>query len=118
VLPLTPVQQGLMFHSLFARHRRGHVRGAAGHHRQGVLDQDRLREAVHTVIGRHPNLAARFYDQFGEPVQVLMAEPQIAWRYVDLRGDDCDPARRSIGCARRSVPRCVICWGAPPSGRR
>ena len=92
VLPLTPVQQGLMFHSLFAP-------GAAEDMYavqlditvEGVLDQDRLREAVHTVIGRHPNLAARFSDQFGEPVQVLMAEPQIAWRYVDLRGDDCDP---------------------------
>ncbi|MCB0941189.1 MAG: amino acid adenylation domain-containing protein, partial [Mycobacterium sp.] len=92
VLPLTPVQQGLMFHSLFAPGTAEDMYAVQLDITvEGVLDQDRLREAVHTVIGRHPNLAARFYDQFGEPVQVLMAEPQIAWRYVDLRGDDCDP---------------------------
>ena len=40
---------------------------------------------------RHPNLAARFCEQFGEPVQIIPADPVMAWRYLDLRGDDLNP---------------------------
>lgn len=54
----------------------------------GIVDQHRLRDALHTVVARHPNLAARFCGQFGDPVQVIPAEPVMAWRYLDLRGDD------------------------------
>ncbi|MDV3126106.1 amino acid adenylation domain-containing protein [Mycobacterium sp. 21AC1] len=96
VLPLTPVQQGLLFHSTFARDA-----GDSGVNDvyavqlditvTGVLDQHRLRDAVHTVVARHPNLAARFCEEFGEPVQVILANPVIAWRYLDLRGDDLTP---------------------------
>ncbi|MCB9416987.1 MAG: amino acid adenylation domain-containing protein [Mycolicibacterium sp.] len=91
VLPLTPVQQGLLFHSTFTRGADDMYAVQLDITITGVLDQHRLRDAVHTVVSRHPNLAPRFTDQFGEPVQVLMTEPQTAWRFVDLRGDDCDP---------------------------
>ncbi|MGH7290064.1 MAG: condensation domain-containing protein, partial [Myxococcota bacterium] len=57
----------------------------------GALDPLRLRDAVHTVVARHPNLAARFDEQFGEPVQIIPAEPVMPWRYLDLRGDDREP---------------------------
>ncbi|MFN8042486.1 MAG: amino acid adenylation domain-containing protein [Mycobacterium sp.] len=92
VLPLTPVQQGLLFHSTFTRGADDMYAVQLDITITGVLDQHRLRDAVHTVVARHPNLAPRFTDQFGEPVQVLMAEPQTAWRFADLRGDDFDPA--------------------------
>ena len=52
----------------------------------GALDADRLRDAVHTVVGRHPNLAARFCQQFDEPVQIIPADPVVAWRYRRLDG--------------------------------
>jgi amino acid adenylation domain-containing protein/thioester reductase-like protein/non-ribosomal peptide synthase protein (TIGR01720 family) len=87
VLPLTPVQQGLLFHASTAR-------GSAGSDDvyavqldftvTGAVDPHRLREAVHTVVNRHPNLAARFCEQFDEPVQVIPADPVASWRYVDL----------------------------------
>jgi glycopeptidolipid biosynthesis protein len=96
VLPLTPVQQGLLFHSTLARGR-----GSDGEIDiyavqlditvTGVVDQHRLRDAVHAVVARHPNLAAKFSDKFGEPVQIIPANPVIAWRYLDLRGDDLTP---------------------------
>ena len=44
----------------------------------------RLREAVHAVVKRHPHLVARFCDRFDEPVQVIPADPVMAWRYVEL----------------------------------
>ena len=56
----------------------------------GALDQHRLRDAVHAVINRHPNLAARFCQQFDEPVQIIPADPAPGWRYVELGADDVD----------------------------
>ena len=56
----------------------------------GPLDPHRLRDAVHTVITRHPHLAARFCRQFDEPVQIIPADPVPGWRYVELDADDLD----------------------------
>ncbi len=63
ILPLTPVQQGLLFHAnTRARERRRPVRGATGHHASPAGSiRDRLRDAcAHACVTRHPNLAARF----------------------------------------------------------
>ncbi|SKD97324.1 Probable peptide synthetase NRP [Mycobacteroides abscessus subsp. massiliense] len=100
VLPLTPIQEGLLFHTTFARAAGALEDDGAGIDFYavqlditvtGLVDQLRLRDAVHTVVRRHPNLAARFCRQFGDPVQVILADPVIAWRYLDLRGDDLTP---------------------------
>ncbi|MBB4852735.1 glycopeptidolipid biosynthesis protein [Mycobacteroides chelonae] len=100
VLPLTPIQEGLLFHTTFARAAGaldGDPAGIDFYAVQlditvtGLVDQLRLRDAVHSVVRRHPNLAARFCTQFGDPVQVILADPVIAWRYLDLRGDDLTP---------------------------
>ena len=66
----------------------------------GPLDPHRLRDAVHTVVGRHPHLVARFCEQFDEPVQVIPADPVAPWRYVELD---------AAGTERR-------CRGADPAG--
>ena len=75
ILPLTPLQQGLLFHTVLTDGVDGGLEdlysvqldvGFAGN-----LDTGRLRDAVQAVIGRHPNLAARFVDEFGQPVQVI-----------------------------------------------
>ncbi|MDH6195686.1 glycopeptidolipid biosynthesis protein [Mycobacterium frederiksbergense] len=91
VLPLTPLQQGLLFQASFAEDAGDLGEDVyavqLGITLTGPLDQHRLRDAVHAVIARHPNLAARFYPQFGEPVQVLPADPVTAWQYVELTGD-------------------------------
>ena len=92
VLPLTPVQQGLLFHASFAQGSGDDVYAVQLDTTvAGPLDSHRLRDAVRTVVNRHPNLAARFSERFGEPVQIISADPVMAWRYVDLRGDDLNP---------------------------
>ena len=82
VLPLTPLQQGLLFHAntaegddtdLYAVQLDFTVCGA--------IDPDRLRDAVHAVVRRYPNLAARFVDRFDEPVQIILADPVAGWQY-------------------------------------
>ena len=39
---------------------------------------------------RHPNLVARFCEQFDEPVQIIPADPVVPWRYVELDADGVD----------------------------
>uniref|UniRef100_UPI0035CBCB5C amino acid adenylation domain-containing protein n=1 Tax=uncultured Mycobacterium sp. TaxID=171292 RepID=UPI0035CBCB5C len=107
VLPLTPLQQGLLFHASTAQ-------GSDVYAVQvditvtGALDQHRLREAVRAVITRHPNLVARFCDQFDEPVQVIPADPVLPWRYVELDGDvDVDVEEQVAGV--RAAERDAVC---------
>ena len=87
ILPLTPLQQGLLFHA-------GSGLGGDLYAVQveialsGRLDVQRLRDAVHTVVKRHPNLVARFCDRFDEPVQVIPADPVVPWRFIDADAED------------------------------
>ncbi|OBF03805.1 non-ribosomal peptide synthetase [Mycobacterium sp. 852002-10029_SCH5224772] len=84
VLPLTPVQQGLLFHTSFAPGLDDLYTVQLGVTVNGALDAHRLREAVQTVGNRHPHLVARFCEDFGEPVQVIPANPVVAWLEVEL----------------------------------
>ncbi|MGA8123556.1 MAG: amino acid adenylation domain-containing protein, partial [Mycobacterium sp.] len=109
ILPLTPLQQGLLFHTsasaeddvdLYAVQLDFAVAGA--------LDCDRLREAVQTVVARHPNLAAHFLDEFDEPVQIIPADPVPGWRYVDLGGGLNVDEQISRVCAAERTAVCDV----------
>jgi non-ribosomal peptide synthase protein (TIGR01720 family) len=90
ILPLTPLQQGLLFHAS-AEHSGSDVYAVQlDIALDGRLDPHRLRDAVHTVVTRHPHLAARFCPHFDEPVQIIPANPVAPWRFVDLSGSDLD----------------------------
>jgi non-ribosomal peptide synthase protein (TIGR01720 family) len=92
ILPLTPLQQGLLFHASTAQaHDDDLYAVQLDITLRGRLDQYRLRAAVHTVLNRHPNLAARFCPQFDEPVQVIPADPAAPWRFVELGAEHLDP---------------------------
>ncbi|WP_459962768.1 amino acid adenylation domain-containing protein, partial [Mycobacterium avium] len=92
VLPLTPLQQGLLFHANTTRGGDDHLYVVQlDLTLTGPLDRDRLREAMHTVISRHPHLGARFCDQFDAPVQVIPADPTMAWRYLELHANGSEP---------------------------
>ncbi|MEC4763875.1 amino acid adenylation domain-containing protein [Mycobacterium sherrisii] len=91
VLPLTPVQQGLLFHSAIAEGSGDDLYAVQlGITVTGPLDQKRLRDAVQTVIDRHPNLAASFSQEFDEPIQIIPAQPVMAWQYAEITGADGD----------------------------
>ena len=84
ILPLTPLQQGLLFHASTTHGTDDVYAMQLDITVTGPLDPHRLRDAVHTVANRHPNLAARFCEQFDQPVQIIPADPAAAWRYIDL----------------------------------
>ena len=90
VLPLTPLQQGLLFHTGAAPGNEDLYAVQLDITVTGQLDPERLRDAVHNMVNRHPNLVARFNEDFGEPVQVIPANPELTWQYVELEGDTAD----------------------------
>ncbi|MFI5716315.1 amino acid adenylation domain-containing protein [Nocardia sp. NPDC051750] len=85
VLPLSPLQEGLLFHAL--RDGAADVYTlTARFELSGPVDPDRLAAAFAGVLRRHPNLGAAFhYDQVDQPVQVIPRTPRVAWRVEDLR---------------------------------
>ena len=91
VLPLTPLQQGLLFHANATNGNDDDVYAMQLDITiAGPLDPDRLREAVHTAVNRHPNLAARFSQRFDQPVQIIPADPAVPWQYIELATEDPD----------------------------
>ncbi len=114
VLPLTPLQQGLLYYT-------GSGQGSADLYAVqlditvgGALDPLRLREAVHAVVTRHPNVVAGFCDDFDEPVQVMPADPALAWQYVELNSADADVEEQVQQlCTAERVAVCDLA-GQPP----
>ncbi|AYN30694.1 non-ribosomal peptide synthetase [Streptomyces albus] len=89
ILPLTPLQEGLLFHSGFDTagpdvYTLRLVLGLSGH-----LDSAVLRRAVDTVLARHANLRAAFVDEgLDRPVQVIPTSWEVPFREEDLGGLD------------------------------
>ncbi|HEY2503546.1 MAG TPA: condensation domain-containing protein, partial [Mycobacterium sp.] len=91
ILPLTPLQQGLLFHASSARGSNDDLYVVQlDITLSGPLDLHRLHDAIRTVVNRHPNLVARFCQQFDEPVQIIPADPRVPWQYLELATEDPD----------------------------
>ncbi|MFJ9845045.1 amino acid adenylation domain-containing protein [Kitasatospora sp. NPDC101155] len=85
VLPLSPLQEGLLFHALYDD------RGADVYNVQmaldlrGELDTELLKESVRVVLRRHDNLRAGFRPGgSGQSLQVIPREVELPWTEVDL----------------------------------
>ncbi|BCZ25603.1 hypothetical protein MTY59_54580 [Mycobacterium senriense] len=109
VLPLTPLQEGLLFHASTAHANDDVYAVQLDITFSGVLDLHRLRHAIHSVITRHPNLVARFHKQFDLPVQVIPADPAPVWRYLELDAGDVDLDERvQRVCAAERAAVCEL----------
>ena len=82
---LTPILQGLLFHSLFEP--------ASGVYIEQVLceihgdvDEQHLRQAFAIVVDRHPALRSTFHwQEFKKPLQVVMKHVDVPWQTLDWR---------------------------------
>ena len=85
VWPVTPLQEGLLFHAAYDRHRADPYTTQAPLDLTGDLDVPRLRAAFRRLLRRHPSLRAGFVTrETGETVQVVPAEIELPWREVEL----------------------------------
>ena len=95
VLPLTPLQRGLLVYTSDPQGSMDPYVMQLDIALSGRVDHHRLHAAVQTVLTRHPHLGARFvYERLDEPVQVLITDPVIPWRFVDLSANGAPPGQR------------------------
>ncbi|MFC7721123.1 amino acid adenylation domain-containing protein [Nonomuraea recticatena] len=95
VWPLTPLQSGMLFHSMLTG------AGADAYQMQlvlrldGPLDPARLRAAGQALLDRHPNLRVAFAaDEAGDLAQLVVDGVRLPWREHDLsRLDEAERAR-------------------------
>ncbi|MEO3749883.1 amino acid adenylation domain-containing protein [Streptomyces sp. B6B3] len=117
VLPVSPLQEGLLFHASFDE--RG---GADVYVEQLVIglagrpDPRLLRASWQALVARHPTLRAGFrhLDGLRRPVQVIARDATLPWREEDLAGLDAEAARAEaerIGAEERARG---FDLGAPP----
>ncbi|POX59316.1 non-ribosomal peptide synthetase [Streptomyces sp. Ru62] len=89
VLPLSPLQQGLLFLSSYDRAATDHyvLQFTADIEGDGTDLERRLRAASAALLRRHPNLRACFrHRKNGEPVQIVLREDDVTpeWAVHDL----------------------------------
>jgi len=88
VWPLTPLQAGLLFHTMLADATTGAYQTQFVFRLRGPVDAERLRAAGQALLDRHPNLRVVFLSSAtGEPVQVVVDDVALPWRHVDLTGE-------------------------------
>ncbi|MFI9100861.1 non-ribosomal peptide synthase/polyketide synthase [Streptomyces fildesensis] len=86
VLPLSPLQEGLLFHARYTDHGQDPYTVQFTWSLQGHVDREALRAATRTLLRRHPNLRAAFrQDDLDRPVQVIVDDPAMPWSDHDLR---------------------------------
>ncbi|MFF8654658.1 non-ribosomal peptide synthetase [Streptomyces huasconensis] len=87
VLPLTPVQEGLLFHAVRDREGADPYLVQARFRLGPGLTAETVRDAVTALLDRHPNLRACFrHERLDRPVQVIPHTVALPWREADLTG--------------------------------
>lgn len=88
VLPLTPAQEGILFHTLLAPESPLYFQQYTCV-LDGPLDPDDLRAAWDLVVGRHAALRSLIaWEGRDRPLQVVRARVRPEWLVEDLRGMD------------------------------
>src|SRR3954463_15409028 len=86
IYPLSPVQHGMLFHTLYDSEAGMYVEQTIFTLR-GDLDVAAFQRAWHHVVGRHPVLRTAFvWEQRDEPFQVVYRQTQLPWVVEDWRG--------------------------------
>ncbi|CAM5564418.1 Non-ribosomal peptide synthetase OS=Streptomyces fumanus OX=67302 GN=GCM10018772_70860 PE=4 SV=1 [Streptomyces fumanus] len=85
VWPLSPLQEGLLFHAQYDERARDVYVGQHAVHLDGPLDPAVLRASWEALLRRHANLRAAFpRRRAGAPVQMIVRAPALPWREADL----------------------------------
>ncbi|MFL6245714.1 MAG: amino acid adenylation domain-containing protein, partial [Thermoanaerobaculia bacterium] len=102
ILPLSPLQEGLLFHTLFDRAAQDAYAVQFALELEGPLDAGRLRAAAQALLERHPNLrAAIHHDRPGKAVQVIPRHVEL-WN-AGVPPAEQAPSRRLIRERRRDA---------------
>ncbi|NYI93925.1 amino acid adenylation domain-containing protein [Streptomonospora nanhaiensis] len=87
ILPLTPLQEGLLFHSQIDAEGADVYNVQLALELEGELAGARLRAAADALLRRHPNVRAAFRRRRnGRPAALVGRDVRAAWREADLSG--------------------------------
>ncbi|MFE1948849.1 condensation domain-containing protein, partial [Streptomyces sp. NPDC059524] len=99
VLPLSPLQEGLLFQVAYGAETEGTdvYTVQMVFELRGPLVEEDLKAAVRGLLRRHPNLRAGFWQQNVErPVQFVPHEVPLPWRTRDLTGLGDEERERAV----------------------
>ncbi|MGW6246408.1 amino acid adenylation domain-containing protein, partial [Streptomyces roseolus] len=100
VLPVAPLQEGLLFHSVYDRRALDVYVGQLAFRLDGEIDHDALRTAAAALLARHTSLRTGFHQrESGQWVQAVARSVELPWRFHDLLDPHGGPA--DAGTARR-----------------
>ena len=89
VLPLSPLQEGLLFHALYDAHAPDVYTVQLELDLEGALDVAVLEAAAHALMARHASLRAGFrHEELRRPVQIIVPQAAAPWRLLDLSSLD------------------------------
>jgi amino acid adenylation domain-containing protein len=95
VLPLTPLQEGLLFHGLYAPEAEDVYVSQLVLDGEGVLDGLALRTAAEALLARHQTLRVGFrHEGLSRPVQIVPRSVPVRWRELDVGAEDGEQALR------------------------
>ncbi|RIK58071.1 MAG: non-ribosomal peptide synthetase, partial [Nitrospira sp.] len=98
VYPLSPLQQGLLFHSLYAPVSGVYIEQMSWR-MEGDLDLAMFRSAWQQIVDRHPLLRTRFlWREVASPIQIVLPAAALPWREVDAR--DCPASEQEAWFSR------------------
>ncbi|MGW0538458.1 amino acid adenylation domain-containing protein [Streptomyces sp. NPDC003032] len=85
ILPLSPLQEGMLFHSVYDATAPDVYAAQLVVDLEGPLDREALRAAAGGLLARHGNLRAGFrYEGLSRSVQIVPRQVALPWREVDL----------------------------------
>ncbi|MBS0180177.1 MAG: amino acid adenylation domain-containing protein, partial [Nitrospira sp.] len=98
VYPLSPLQQGLLFHNLYAPGSGVYIEQMSWR-MQGALNLQHFRGAWQRVADRHPVLRTRFlWRETSSPIQIVVPSVEVPWTELDWR--HCPSAEQDIQFTR------------------
>ncbi|WP_327371811.1 non-ribosomal peptide synthetase [Streptomyces sp. NBC_01217] len=87
ILPLSPLQDGLLFHALYNNdeHSVDVYNTQFALHLNGNLDEHALKAAGQALLERYPNLRAAFVQAgSGQTIQIIAPRTELPWSKTDL----------------------------------
>ncbi len=89
VWPSTPLQSGLLFHSMLADSEYDAYLMQLAFHVSGPVDPARMRAAGQAILDRYAGLRTAFVaGGTSDLVQLVLDDVELPWREVDLRDDE------------------------------
>ncbi|KZF04690.1 hypothetical protein A2J03_25885 [Rhodococcus sp. EPR-157] len=85
IWPLSPLQEGLLFHAMFDAEGPDSYVVQSVLTLAGIVDASRLHDAAQALVDRHENLRVAFRDSDSGPRQIVLDGLEISWTETDLR---------------------------------